>query len=45
MTLKMLFFLDASSNKYIMFEIMALIINKKSLKPNKKLKEIFVYMN
>ena len=38
MTLQLPFFLDASSNKYVTFEIIALI-GKKSPKPNRKLKK------
>ena len=39
MTLQLLFFLDTSSNKYIAFEIIVLLIGKKSPKLCGKLKK------
>lgn len=38
-TLKLLFFLDASFDKRITFEIMASLLGKKPLKPNRKLRK------
>ncbi len=38
MTLQLAFLLDVCSNKYITFEIMALLIGKKPFKLSKKLK-------
>ena len=44
-TLQLLFFLDASSNKRIVFEIMVLLIGKKPLKPSRKLRKKLSKLN